>query len=385
MYATSATAGTLLRATARRTRLHISYRDADGNATRRTIAPDRTYTGKGRLYVEAWCELASERRTFRADRITRCEPADSRPTPPPVAPVRPAPVAPAPPPDPAVAAPSPLDRNQSGAWPMMIWIAVIVGASLVVFSQGGHRTPPRRAAAPLAAPGTRFLLRPLEELAQQSPLSESASIIDAYHGAEIWTDPGRDTAQVAPQLRVQAATRRGLELAIARTLFRTSTGVVSTRLEQLYADADRDGNGQLTWQEISFFQRWLYSRYEYAANATALRPDEFLYAGGGDCEDWSLVTAGLLRFWNWEVYVASFREPDGAGAHAIAFVPVADPPPGFTFYQLQDYRDHSGRPVPDSAYVPIDYQFVGGHSSAMDASWELRTIYRPESIYGRHM
>jgi len=39
-------------------------------------------------------------------------------------------------------------------------------------------------------------------------------------------------------------------------------------------------------------------------------PHRFLQEGGGDCEDWALFTASLLRFWNYEAYIGSVNFKD---------------------------------------------------------------------------
>lgn len=43
------------------------------DSTRRTIAPLALFTSDGADYVHAWCELAQAHRTFRLDRMQRCE------------------------------------------------------------------------------------------------------------------------------------------------------------------------------------------------------------------------------------------------------------------------------------------------------------------------
>ena len=49
----------------------------------------------------------------------------------------------------------------------------------------------------------------------------------------------------------------------------------------------------------------LVKNYSYILNSTALTPEEFLAQDGGDCEDWSIVTAGLLQFWDVPAYVGT--------------------------------------------------------------------------------
>jgi len=88
-------------------------------------------------------------------------------------------------------------------------------------------------------------------------------------------------------------------------VFFRETGIASSSVIALYLRADANANGYLSWDELETFQDRLYRRYEYRQDATALRPDEFPTAGGGDCEAWALLTAGLCRFWGWATYLAS--------------------------------------------------------------------------------
>lgn len=121
---------------------------------------------------------------------------------------------------------------------------------------------------------------------------------------------------------------RSLHLEINSVLFRRATGIQSENLEALYAGADTDRDGYLTWREIQGFQRLLLRRYNYRNNATALRPDDFIALGGGDCEDWALVTCGLLRYWGWTGYVGAFYPPMGGNGHAVCLVRWAEKPGG---------------------------------------------------------
>ena len=43
----------------------------------------------------------------------------------------------------------------------------------------------------------------------------------------------------------------------------------------------------------------------YIEYNSALLSEEFLAQDGGDCEDWSIVTAGLLQFWDVPAYVGT--------------------------------------------------------------------------------
>ena len=174
------------------------------------------------------------------------------------------------------------------------------------------------------------------------------------------------------EMRVQANAR----------LFRRATGIYDFPLEERYAAADTDRDGALSWSEVRSFQRALTRAFRYIANGTALRPDRFLRQGGGDCEDWALVTCGLLRFWGYEAYVGSIGDPSGMSGHAVCLVPQQERPVGMTYFELRGFYTSSGAALPDGYYIPIDYEHVGRLSSAVESGWVLKRVYEPESLYG---
>ncbi|MBN1837445.1 MAG: hypothetical protein JW820_16440 [Spirochaetales bacterium] len=174
----------------------------------------------------------------------------------------------------------------------------------------------------------------------------------SYRGFEIVGTPNENGyLYSAASCALSAASQRALHLRINSRLFRQATGIADPALEELYAGADSDRDGYLCGNEIREVQRRLAVCYEYWHNATALPPDELLTLGGGDCEDWALLSCGLLRYWSWEAYVA-------------ALVPTGRRP-GYC--------------------VPIDYHVVGGSSNAVERGWALRQFYTPERIYGAAM
>ena len=118
------------------------------------------------------------------------------------------------------------------------------------------------------------------------------------------------------------------------------------------------------------------------SNQIVLRPDEFLAEGGEDCEDWSLVTAGLLRFWGWECYVGSIGSPDNAESHAVCLVRMNSKPSAYSYYEFEDSALLGGMRVRAGYYVPIDYEHVGSLSNAVGRGWRLRYIREPVGIYG---
>ena len=105
--------------------------------------------------------------------------------------------------------------------------------------------------------------------------------------------------------------------------------------------------------------------YQYQANDTALRPDAFLQQGGGDCEDWAFVSAGLMRFWGLTAYVGSFSAPTDSQAHAVCLVRATEVPSGYGWYELSGVSTWSGEAVCQGRYVVIDYGEVGRTSSAV--------------------
>lgn len=173
--------------------------------------------------------------------------------------------------------------------------------------------------------------------------------------------------------------------AVNAMVFYEKTAIGDQRLISLYLGADRNRNGYLSWDELQTFQTRLDNDYRYIANDLAIKPNEFLTQGGGDCEDWSLVTAGLLRFWGWEAYVGSISPTSGVG-HAVCLVRMnAKPSASHSYYHFDGTDRLAGRAIRAGYYVPIDYDHVGRLTRAAKRGWRLRQIYEPESIYGRRM
>lgn len=71
--------------------------------------------------------------------------------------------------------------------------------------------------------------------------------------------------------------------------------------------------------------------------------------------------------------------------HAICLVYSDTVPSGFGYYSLKDYYTPEGEHLKDGDYIPIDYEYVGATSNAMEDSWILRKMYVPENIYGERM
>ncbi len=176
-----------------------------------------------------------------------------------------------------------------------------------------------------------------------------------------------------------------MKVKINSNLFQKTTVIINNSLEALYISANTDRDGTLSWTEVREFQIMLHRSYTYQNNSTALRPDEFLKAGGGDCEDWSLVACGLFRFWRYNAYVGTLDNPNSKTGHAICLVPQYQKPDGIGYYYFEGKTTFSGNLLPSGYYVPIDYDQIGNLSNAVGKNWTLNRIYKPEDIYGTVM
>ncbi len=168
-------------------------------------------------------------------------------------------------------------------------------------------------------------------------------------------------------------------------VFKRKTGISDSEVLSLYLSADLNRNGYMSWKELEVFQHRIDRTFRYTANDLALRPDTFLDAGGGDCEDWSLVTAGLCRFWDWEAYIGLIGPEQGMG-HAVCLIrmnPRADPL--YSFFRFDNWMRFGDKSFREGYYVPVDYGVVGGLTNAVERGWKLRNVYVPEEIYGEYM
>jgi len=147
------------------------------------------------------------------------------------------------------------------------------------------------------------------------------------------------------------------------------------KLEQMYIIADLNRDASLSWSEIESFQNLIVGKYKYFNCDTILRPDRFIKFGGGQCMDWSMMTAGLLRFWGFEPFIARFGRTKVIG-HALCLVYCKGEVPAGYMYYIIDYRND----MPKGNYIPIDYNTVGG-LNAVDRRWKISNIYVPEKMY----
>ncbi|HUX20970.1 MAG TPA: WYL domain-containing protein [Spirochaetia bacterium] len=373
----------------------MQYRDAEGKLSEREVRVIRTYTSRYETsYLEAHCLLAGARRTFRLDRIISVEviaPAQSEEQlPRPAYAVQPEIRRAAQP-----AAPKRDERRlqrepgvSSGG--IIYAVVAVLALFVVIIAVGSHsdstsaglmatiQTAARSAASP---PYTG----PINAVARPATSGNRIAVGEvAYRGYEVIAErTGTVTVYRVPTLAIGTATLREAYLSVNARLFEDRTGIHDLRLEAIYAAADTDGNGHLSWGEIVEFQKVIYRVFRYKSNDTALRPDQFLDQRGGDCEDWALFTAGLLHYWGWNAYVATFDPPEGGTGHAVAFVRVQEAIPGIGSYTIP--ASYAARGLAPGIYVPIDYNDVGGLTDAVGPGWLLDELYDPESLYGRAM
>ena len=361
----------------------LVYENEAGRVTRRRVEIVRwSHAGNGFTYLRAYCFLREEERTFRADRIVEWHVVEAG------VPVREACERDSPAfPRPVVTfVPFEMPRPSPGPAPWMDRAAQPVRPTTAAMP-----SPPRAAAAKrkrgrgfLAVVGAVlaiWLLRGVFAADEPSPPRYVPAPVPPKPVVVPAPKPApRPAPRPADVPAVVSAVQVGRSLA-----FREATGIVDSRLVALYESADTGGDGALDWSELAAFQAWLDRRYAYRSNESALRPDEFLAQGGGDCEDWSLFTCGLLRYWGWDPYVGSFAGSEHGVGHAVCLVRVAERPPRYRAWSVDGDGYLGGQPVKAGWYVPVDYGTVGDLTNAVGDGWQLRVIWTPERIYGEEM
>lgn len=161
----------------------------------------------------------------------------------------------------------------------------------------------------------------------------------------------------------------------------STTKWATKNLTNLFTRFDIDHSGVLSWDEVETFQQYIFQKYQYLSNKTALRPDSFLAQGGGDCEDWALLSCEFFRYWGWDAFVAGFfNEKEG---HAVCFVRGDTTiPDTYIKYYISETRTLEGDSISEGWYVPVDYFAVGSYSNAVQAGMKLTEYLTPYKIYG---
>lgn len=373
----------------------LLYVNGNGETSERTITIEHRFTsGRGVTYLVAHCHLRGEQRTFRLDRVmsvleTHAARAGSQAT-------RAAPGARAATPRRAHApstgpsAQPRSTRHASGFLSKLFFGALaVVGLAWFRAEVSAPTDPPRFRPPPaptIAVASTASAERSADDSAgtydnadTTVPTPKDATWSDEYRGQEIRAERrgGALTYTLVASGR-RFGDMHSLRIAVNESLLSASMGIRDDRLTGLFARADRDRDGSLSWSEVQAFQHLLDERYRYLANDVALWPSQFIDAGGGDCEDWALMTATFLRFWGIAAEIGSIHSD--TGHHAVAFVPVSSAPSGFLQITIGGTHDS-----PATTYVPIDYTHVGGLSNAVGGSYTVTRVRRPEELFGRAM
>jgi hypothetical protein len=153
---------------------------------------------------------------------------------------------------------------------------------------------------------------------------------------------------------------------------------ICERTLKIFRNADSNGDGKISVGELQSFQNWLKRNYKYKSNSTALHPDDFIAQGGGDCEDFAIMTTCMLNYHGVVAYVAGFGRVT-VNKHAVCIVQVtSNKVSGYLYYTLEGWG------IPSGYYIPVDYEKVGG-LSAIDRRWKIARINKPERIYGVYM
>ena len=389
-------------------RVVIQYQDEQGVVTTRVIIPKSYFQAyDGREFLKAWCCLRNAERTFRMDRIIDARFLEE-PSREPSADFSagaagaaegagaarasgPAGAAGAFGPAGAAQAATPIKRKKSHHYLLKAACAAFIISCVRGYfkeSESGRYSTPSYTRTVIAK-----IVKSSNPAPARPPPPVKATQVAAARATPAPLRPssvGGSARVASPGVTATPAKQPGrssYEITIEKNsaLFTRETGISDKGLLSLYASADANRDASLSWSEIAAFQRNLYERYAYRHNNTALRPDEFIAAGGGDCDDWSLVTAGLLRYWGYDPYIGAIRSPDGSEYHAVCLIRVAERPPAYAYYHFDEDGHLNGRPIKAGYYVPIDYDNVGTLSNAVKGHWKLHRMYRPESIYGALM
>jgi hypothetical protein len=411
--------------------IRIGYRDDGGNITHRTIRVNSVFTSRyGHEYVSAYCFTRQEDRTFRADRIISIQPVageepDRSPAPEKTIPV-------AVPVDKTITHYKADSKTDAVSTPMPAQADTCMADAEQDKKTAGKGTGVRRSIVPAIIAAVLFIVIMRNQnlftasSAYQPPVDVRNMLFDmeknktdadqrAGNTARDST-PAKKTIDKPVVMRdtvTKRETYRGYEIIFLQTqsglkyrvpdqnitlasynqavrsindaLFAKQTGIRNEALNTLYAVADQDNDHRLSWEDVIVFQKKLMSGYKYKSNATALRPDQFIASGGGDCEDWALVTCGLFRYWGCAAYAGCLSNSHSTAAHAVCLAWQESAPGWGEFYHFNSAGYYNGTRIEAGYYIPIDYDTVGDFSNAVGEDWKLTSIDIPESIYGKEM
>ena len=352
---------------------NISYMDNYGNVSSRRIKVLSVYTSSyGIKYIRAWCYLRNEERTFRADRIISISGEEKLKNSIYKEPVQ-------------KSINRPIYKE-----PVQETVKAVPSKS---FSESCSRI-----SADINKQNTSVITEPGQAKKTSSGSDFIGYIFSFFMTLFILSRFGiyfidimpyessnqNSTAYFPPVSSENSSNQNKREITVPSTeiivkqdrvnSFRTVTGIISIILENIYQSADLNRDNNLGQNELEVFQEKLYRKYKYINNETALRPDQFLAAGGGDCEDWALFTCGLLRYWGIACAVGHLAEDEYGNGHAVALVYKGNTIPSKGIY----YKFNADGIVLSGIYIPVDYNLVGELSNAVDENWSLCRLYVPE-------
>jgi hypothetical protein len=389
--------------------IDITYEDSDGRLTSRKVRVLTTYQSScANQYLKAWCFKRNAERTFRLDRILQVDPV-AGPAPLAGLPIieQPAamPGASPPPPGDAPAARAPLHMGRKKAPASSgfghTFLYVLGVALFITFIKYQDLTnliwnPPRPAAAQVAGtylpkadspvPSPRAVSWTTSLPVNKQPVYDTLVKTEVYRGQTIKSmKAANGVSYYLVDGLAPIYSYRETVVYINTNVFIRATSIRNEKLISLYASADTNLDAMLSWDEITAFQKSLFRTHVYKNNNIALRPDEFLAQGGGDCDDWALVTCGLLRFWGWESYIGCLSGPANGENHALCLVWSKTRPAHGQYFEYPKGLVTATAIVKPGYYIPVDYDCVGSFSNAVGEGWALTRIYDPESIYGIRM
>lgn len=168
---------------------------------------------------------------------------------------------------------------------------------------------------------------------------------------------------------------RGLEMVYNKSI-KSNIGMNnSDKVLKIFKNADSNSDGKISQFELQNYQNWLIENFKYKHNETALCPDDFIKQGGGDCEDFAIMTCCMLNYHNIVAYIANFGRVT-VHKHAVCMAEIKKPvPPGMLYYTIQ-YSS-----IPNGIYIPIDYEKIGG-LTAIDRRWKISFMSLPKNMFG---
>jgi hypothetical protein len=368
----------------------IVYLDAAGERSERTvdlIAID--LRPEGLVYLRCNCRLRGEERSFRADRILearRIVPDQTGRKDIEIVCIRRLAEPEAEPTGPAETA-GPRERTGWVLKTFLFCVGAVAGLSMLSPSLDWHDL-----AGELMGNAYQGGIKPSAEATLSAKLSSKPAPLPTSYDERIGGNTIRSyingglSSYTVLESGIRFNTKAAAVKHIRGNNLYAATGIADPALIHKYLAADLDGSGKLSFTELEAFQKATYRNFSYIDNDYALRPDLFLAAGGGDCEDFALYTAGLLRFWGWEPYIASFAPSSHGIGHAVCLsFEEGSIPAAYSYYTLSSWTTMDGAALKPGRYIAIDYDIVGGLTNAVGKSWKLRSVYRPEAIYGMEM